>query len=326
MLILSGAEVWRALPMQNAIESQRWAFSALAAKQVDLPLRTPLQLPDQQAVVYFMPAQVAGNLGAKIVSVFPHNRSRRLATVHGLLILIDASTGCPLALMDATTLTALRTGAASGLATDLLARADARTAAIIGSGGQAATQLLAICAVRPIERVRVFSRDPAHVATFIGRLQPQVNAELLPAKTASEAVRAADVVCTATMSTAPVFDGHDLQPGAHVNGVGSFTTEMQEVDCVTVRRAGRVFVDAYASALAEAGDVVIPLRNGVIAAADMVEIGAVVAGVVPVRARGDSDSITFFKSVGVAVQDLTAAGEVLRRARELGLGTEVDLS
>jgi ornithine cyclodeaminase len=323
VLILSAADVRRALPMPAAIASQRRAFAALASGEAVLPLRTPVPTPAEEAVTLFMPARVAGDLGAKVVSVFPRNPARGLETVQGVLLLVDATTGQPLALMDAAQLTALRTGAVAGLATDLLALPDARTAAILGSGVQAGTQLLAVCAVRPIERVRVFSRSPEHVEAFIRRMQPQVQAVLLPASSAAEAVREADVVCAATTSASPVLAGADLRAGAHVNGVGSYTTAMQEVDEDTVRRAGKVVVDNRAAALAEAGDVVIPLRRGLIGADDLVELGAVVAGSHPGRTA--PDAVTFFKSVGLAVQDVAAGAEVLRRARALGLGTEVTL-
>jgi ornithine cyclodeaminase len=323
MLVLSDADVRRALPMRAAIESQRRALASLAAGDAELPLRTPVPVPAADAVTLFMPARVGDELGGKVVSVFPHNPARGLALVQGVVLLIDAETGRPAALLDAASLTAVRTGAASGLATDLLALPAARTAAVVGTGAQAATQLLAVCAVRPVERVRVFSRDPGRVAAFIARMQPEVGAALVPAASPAEAVRGADVICTATTSTTPVFDGRDLGPGAHVNGVGSYTVEMQEVDTATVRRAGRVFVDARTAALAEAGDVVVPLREGVIAEADLIELGGVAVGRQP--GRRSAEEITFFKSVGIAVQDVAAAGEAVRRARELGLGREIDL-
>jgi alanine dehydrogenase len=323
MLVLSDADVRRALPMRAAIESQRRAFASLAAGDAELPLRTPVPVPAADAVTLFMPARVGGELGGKVVSVFPHNPARGLALVQGVVLLIDADTGRPAALLDAASLTAVRTGAGSGLATDLLAAPGARTAAVIGTGAQAATQLIAVCAVRPIERVRVFSRDPGHVAAFIARMQPAVGTALLPVTSPAEAVRGADVVCTATTSATPVFDGRDLGPGAHVNGVGSYTVDMQEVDTATVRRAGRVFVDARTAALAEAGDVVIPLREGIITEADLIELGAVAVGRQP--GRRAAEEITFFKSVGIAVQDVAAAGEAVRRAREFGLGREIDL-
>jgi alanine dehydrogenase len=323
MLILTADNVRRALPMRVAIETQRRAFVALATSQSEVPLRTAVHGPPEGAVTLFMPARVGDEVGAKIVSLFPQNEARGLPRVQGVILVIDPDNGRPAALMDATYLTALRTGAATGVATDLLAVPKARTAAILGTGGQATAQLVAVCAVRPIERVWVYSRRPEHVAAFLAAAQPEVSATLLAAPSVAEAVRQADVVCAATTSSNPVLDGRDLKPGAHVNGIGSYTPEMQEIDTETVRRAGRVFVDSRSAALAEAGDVVIPLRQGVIGESDVVELGAVAAGQHP--GRTSPEEITFFKSVGVAGQDVAAAAEVLRRAREMNLGQQLEL-
>lgn len=323
MLVLSAAEVKRALPMRKAIETQRRAFIGLAAGQAFLPQRLAVPVSAADGVSLFMPARVNQDLGAKIVSVFPHNEGKGIPVVQGLVILIDSQTGQPTALLDGTSLTALRTGAAVGLGTDLLARPDARTGAIIGTGVQALAQLEALCAVRPLEKIWIFSRDPVRVAGFIARMQPTVDAELRPAVSPAEAVRHAVVVCTATPSPTPVFAGTDLQPGCHINGTGSYTLQMQEVDAETVRRAGRVIVDSRSAALAEAGDVVHAIRAGVITEADLVELGEVAAD--QVAGRKDAAEITFFKSVGLAVQDLAAAAEAVRRAREAGLGTEIVL-
>jgi ornithine cyclodeaminase/alanine dehydrogenase-like protein (mu-crystallin family) len=321
VLVLSAEDVRRALSMRAAIDTQKRAFVALATGQAELPLRTAVPVPAESAVTLVMPARVGGDLGAKLVSVFPHNQARGIPLLHGLLVLIDATTGQPAAVMDATYLTALRTGAVSGLATELLAAPEAGTAAILGTGVQAGTQLLAICAVRPIHKVWVFSRDPEHVAAFIARMQPEVAATLTAAPSPNAAVREADVVCAATTSATPIFEGRALRTGAHVNGIGSYTLQMQEVDTETVRRAGRVFVDCRPAALVEAGDAVLPLRAGVIAETDLIELGAVASGQHP--GRTSRDEITFFKGVGIAVQDVAIGGEVLRRAREKGLGTEI---
>ncbi len=308
--------------MRAAIDSQKRAFSSLTTGAATLPLRTAVPVPSQEAVTLFMPARVSDDLGAKIVSVFPKNIAVGLPMIHGLVVMMDSATGQPMALMDATYLTALRTGAGAGAATELLARPDSRTAAVIGTGAQARTQLLAICEARPIERAFIFSRNPDHVQSFIAEMQPLVGATLAVAQSSADAVRDADVICAATTSNTPVFDGARLKPGAHVNGVGSYTLRMQEVDAETIRRAARVFVDTKESALAEAGEVVAAIRQGIISQNDLIEIGAVATGQHPGRAS--PDEITFFKSVGVAAQDVAAAGEALRRARELGLGTEIN--
>ncbi|MBI5080102.1 MAG: ornithine cyclodeaminase family protein [Chloroflexi bacterium] len=323
MLILTADDIRRALPMRAAIDSQKKAYASLVNGNSVLPLRTPVTVPAQNAVTLFMPARVENDLGAKIVSVFPKNVDRNLPMIHGVVILIDSETGVPLALMDATYLTALRTGAGAGAATELLARPDSSIAAIIGSGTQAKTQLLAICEARPITEARIHSPNAQHVSRFIAEMQPQMKAKLIPASSPRDAIINADIVCAATTSTTPVFDGRDLKPGAHVNGVGAYTLQMKEIDNETIRHAKKVFVDSRETTVAEAGDVMDAIQNNVITENDLIEIGAVASG--QVQGRAADGDITFFKSCGIAVQDVAAGGEVLRRARELGLGVEVNL-
>lgn len=323
MLILSADDIRRALPLRAAIDSQKKAYASLTTGNSVLPLRTPVTVPAQDAVTLFMPARVENDLGAKIVSVFPKNISRKLPMIHGVVIMVDSETGMPIALMDATYLTALRTGAGAGAATELLARPDSEIAAIIGSGTQAKTQLLAMCEARPITEARIYSRDAHHVSRFIAEMQPQVKAKLIPTSSSRDAILNADIICAATTSTTPVFNGGDLKEGAHVNGVGAYTLQMKEIDNETIRRAKKVFVDSRETTFAEAGDVMDAIQNKVIAENDLIEIGAVAAG--QVQGRAADGDITFFKSCGIAVQDVAAGGEVLRRARELGLGVEVNL-
>jgi len=323
VLILSATDIRRALPMRAAIDSQKKAYASLATGNSVLPLRTPVTVPTQNAVTLFMPARVENDLGVKIVSVFPKNIDRKLPMIHGVVILIDSENGVPIALMDATYLTALRTGAGAGAATELLARPDSKIAAIIGSGTQARTQLLAICEVRPISETRIYSRDSHRISHFVEDMQPQVKAKLIAAASPREAITDADIVCAATTSLTPVFDGRDLKAGAHVNGVGAYTLQMKEIDNETIHRAKNVFVDSRETTFAEAGDVMDAIQNKVVAENDLIEIGAVAAGQHTGRAA-DGD-ITFFKSCGVAVQDVAAGGEVLRRAREMKLGIEVIL-
>jgi ornithine cyclodeaminase len=227
--------------------------------------------------------------------------------------------------MDGTYLTALRTGAASGVATDLLARPDARVAAIFGAGAQARTQLEAICTVRSIEQVWVYDIDVAAARAYAAQMARRgapIPADIAVADSPAQAVRGADVICTATTSSTPVFADADLKPGVHVNGVGSYTPAMQEIPAETVTRA-RVVVDSRQACLAEAGDLIIPLRQGLITESDIhSEIGEVAAGRIAGR---EASEVTFFKSVGNAVQDVAVAELILRRATELDLGVEVDL-
>lgn len=318
LTLLSATDIQTALPMPAAIAAMKMGLAALSTGQATVPLRAALSVPEHEAVSLFMPAYLPGTgLALKIVSVFPHNAQQGRPIIYGLVVALDPATGEPLALLDGAFLTAWRTGAGSGAATELLARADATLGAVIGCGAQARTQASAIDAARSLAEIRVYAPRPERVQAFISDLQPHVKAKLIATASAAEAVREADVICAATTSSQPVFDGHLLKPGAHVNGIGSYTLQMQEVDVAAVRRS-RLFVDSRASALAEAGDLV-SAQTG---PDDWTELGEVVAGLKP--GRQSPTEITFFKSVGVAVQDVAAASAVLAGAKQLGLGKVVE--
>lgn len=320
--LLSAHDLRAALPMPAAVAAMKAAYALLSTGAAHVPLRTAVPVPAAEAVSLYMPAYLPGTgLGAKIVSVFPHNAQRGLPVVNGLVVVLDAATGVPVALFDGTFLTAWRTAAGAAAGVDVLARPDARLGALIGCGAQGSTLVEAMDCVRPLELIRVFGLSREQVERFVRTRQPAVSARLVAAASADEAVAGADVVCTATTSSTPVFDGQRLKPGAHVSGIGSYTLDMQEVDAATVRRA-RVFIDSRAPILAEAGDLVIPLRAGQTRAEDWTELGEVVAGLKP--GRQSPDDITFFKSVGNAVQDVAAASQALAAARLLGLGQEIE--
>lgn len=328
LLMLSAEEVRKAVPMAEAIEIVKDAFAQLSTGKAHVPLRTQLPVEKHGGVTLFMPAYLSESdaLGAKVVSVFPRNLDRSLPTIFAIVIAVDSETGCPVAIMDGTYLTALRTGAASGAATDLLARKDAKVAAIFGAGAQARTQLLAVCEVRKIEKAWVYDvvreRAEAYVAEMRG-FGP-IPTDLRIASSPEEAVREADVICTATTSSTPVFNGEDLKPGVHINAIGSFTPQMQEVDEITIRRANKIVVDSRSACMAEAGDLIIPISKGIISEKDIyAELGEIAAGLKPGRER--DDEITYFKSVGNAVQDVSVAKRVLEKAREMGLGKEVEI-
>ncbi len=325
--VLSKQDVQQAVPMWEAIETVKGAFAQLSAGKAVVPLRTQLPVDRHEGVALFMPAYLSesDDLGVKIVSVFPRNLKMGLPTIFALVAVVEASTGRPVAVMDGTYLTALRTGAASGAATDLLARKDAKVAAIFGAGAQGRTQLLAVCEVRDIERAWVYDVNPQTAERFAQEMggKGRVPADLRAASSPAEAVREADVLCTATTSRTPVFADADLKPGAHINAVGSFTPEMQEVPEQTVRRA-RIVVGSREASLAETGDLIIPIQKGLIAEdAIYAELGEIAAGTRP--GRETAGEITLFKSVGNAVQDVSVACAVLTRAETLGLGIEVEL-
>jgi ornithine cyclodeaminase len=241
--------------------------------------------------------------------------------INGLVVLLDPATGEPAALADGTFLTAWRTAAGAAAGVDVLARPDARVGALLGCGAVGRAMAVALDCVRPLEVIRVYARTRERLERFVAELQPEVAARLEAAASADEAVDGADVICTATSSAAPVFDGRRLKPGAHVSGVGSYTLEMQEVDAHTISRA-RIFIDARAAVLAEAGDLVIPLRAGQTRAEDWTELGEVVAGLKP--GRPSPEAITFFKSVGNAVQDIAAGAAALGAAKQMRLGQGVE--
>jgi alanine dehydrogenase len=327
MRLLSKEDVRGAITMAQAIEVVKEAFAQLSAGKAVVPLRTPIEVVRHQGTVLFMPAYLerTGGLAVKIVSVFPGNLALGLPTIHALVVVADSRTGQPLAAMEGGYLTGLRTGAASGAATDLLARRQASTAAIFGAGTQARTQLLAICQVRDITRAWVYdvSHDRAEAFVQEMRGQGRIPQDLRIATSPAEAVQDAAVICTATTSSTPVFDGQDLQPGTHINAIGAFTPQMQEVDETTIRRA-KIVVDSREACLAEAGDLIIPLEKGVISEADIhAELGAIVLG--QKAGRECVEEITIFKSVGNAVQDVAVASFVLQEAEKRGLGVEVSL-
>jgi len=325
--VLNSADLRNALPMLEAVAAMKVAFGQLSAGRATLPLRSRIVLPEAAGVTLIMPGLLleTGDFALKVVSIFGQNRLHGLPTIHALVIALDPRTGVPLGLLEGAALTALRTGAGSGAATDLLARPEARTLAIFGSGVQARTQFEAVCAVRQIEAAWVFSPSRDHAQAFATELrrEPWAPPSISVADTPAAAVRGADVICTATTSSTPVFDGRDLRPGTHINAIGGYTPAMQEVDSTTVARA-LVVVDSREASLAEAGDLIVPIRQGLLAADPIhAELGELVNGTQVGRTH--PEQITLFKSVGVAVQDAIAAGRALIRAEQLGLGQVIEL-
>lgn len=320
--VLSAADVRRALPMPAAIEAMRGAFLALHRGDVQLPVRLRMTTPD--GVVLFMPAyDGAGGLGQKVVTVFGGNPARGLPTVNALVTLYDAETGLPRALLEGTTLTALRTGAVAGLATDLLARPDATVLTVFGAGAAAPAQIEAVCAVRSIEQVYLLSQSDS-----AKRLAAQLQASdptrrYTATSNRDEAVRTAHVITTVTTSTTPTFDSAVVQPNTHINGMGSYRPDMQEVDSHLIQRAS-VCVEQRASILEEAGDLIIPSQQGGWSADRIyAELADLVSGTIP--APADPSRLTFFKSCGLAIEDIAAAQAVLATAEREGLGQLIDL-
>ncbi len=329
MLLLNASEVRRALPMRSAVEAMKRAFAALSAGDAIVPHRAVLPVSRHAGVSLVMSSYVDSidrpdqSLAVKVVSLFDGNPGRGLARVQATVLLLEPETGRLEAVLDGAALTAIRTAAASGAATDLLARSESRTLAIFGAGVQARTHIEAVCAVRAIESVRVFSPTPSKVEALVREFsgRTDLDARFVAVRSASEALEGADIVCTTTTSREPIFDDLDIRPGTHINAVGSYVPEVAEVPPETVARA-RVVVDSREAAWIEAGDLIRTLRSGLIDAEHVdAELGELVLGRKP--GRSDPREITLFKSVGVAVQDAVAARSAVDNAREAGLGTEI---
>lgn len=328
MLALSRSDLRRAVPMRDAVELMKTAFMELSAGRAASPLRSVVELGSDRSLMLTMPGFVgaAGAASVKIVSFFADNPSRGLPTIHALVYVIDDVTGVPLGVLEGGFVTALRTGAVSGAATDLLARPESSVLVVIGTGVQGVTQAAAVCAVRPIERIIAVDVSDANLRRFRTTLAadwPEITATIEMTGDSGEAVRQADVICCATTARQPVFSDDDVRPGMHINAIGAFTPEMQEVPPATVARA-YVVVDQVEAILAEGGDLIKPLNDGLIDQAHFAtELGHVAAGDKP--GRSDDQQITFFKSVGNAVQDAVVGRFALDSAQRDGFGTRLDL-
>lgn len=319
MLVLTGTELRRLVPMTDAIASMERAFTALAAGEVLQPQRLILE----NGSLLTMMARWRSDPGTvvKVVSLRPTNRLRSLPTIHAVAIWIGDS-GRPEMLIEGNALTALRTGAASGLATDLLASPDAHVLAIIGSGGQAADQVRAVCAVRPIEEVLIYSPTRENCESLMARLQPELpGVSFSVAASVSDSVGGADVVCCATSAEEPLFQITDVALNAHVNAIGAHRPDLCELPGELLKQARVVAVDQREAALTEAGDIIQATEKRLLIADRLVELGALLADRPLTRPAG----WTVFKSVGVAVQDLAVASLAVERASGLSTILEVPL-
>jgi len=328
-LVLTRAAIQRSLSMREAIDAVRLAFQALSVGHAHAPQRSAVTLA-AEGVALLMPSLLQTTehtaFGLKLVTVMPRNPEHGLSRIYASVLLLDATTGQILAILEGGWLTAMRTGAASGLATELLARPDADVLALFGAGVQAPMQVVTIHTVRPLREVRVVNHSDEHYVQLLETLQSMLGASCPPirrAANAREALHQASLVACATAATAPLFAWRDVFPGAHINAIGAFNPTMCELDAETLANA-RIVVDRREAALAEAGDLIQALATGHIAAPETwSELGDLARGLQP--GRQSSDEVTVFKSVGNAVQDVAVALHVYARARQLGLGVEVDI-
>lgn len=315
-IVVNGTRVREFLPMRECIDAMERAFRALARGRAVVPLRPVVRIPgDAGGALAAMPAYLDDprSLGVKAISVFAGNEGTVHDSHQGAVLFFDPDHGALVAIMDAGAITAVRTAAASAVATRLLARPDANDLAMLGAGVQAHSHLEAMRAVRPVRRVRVWSRTPARAAEFARRYDAS-DLSVTAVATPREAVEQADLVCTVTSAREPVLLGDWLRPGAHLNVVGASVAAAREVDTAAVLRSA-CFVDRRESALREAGDLVIPIRDGALNESHIrAELGEMLEGTSD--GRRTPEEITLFKSVGLAVEDLAAADIVYRRARD----------
>ena len=325
--ILNADTVRRNLPMPDAIRAVRGAYLACSSGRGAAPDRIHIPLPNnthsKHNVALFMPGFIPANtddpgeptaasLVIKTVTVFPGNPSRDLAMNQGALLVVDSDTGCASALMDTATITAIRTAAGSAVGADLLARPDASSMAMLGTGVLGPTHIEAICAVRRIKHVHIWGRTERNAAALAEHATSLTGAKIEVHETADDAVRHADIVCTATPSTVPLFKDASVRPGTHISAVGAFRPTMCEIPPETIFRS-RVYLDQRSSSLVEAGDIIQAVDRGVYDWDRVVgELGEVIDGSKP--GRESNDDVTFFKSVGMSLQDAAAAGVALRNA------------
>ena len=318
-LWLNQEDVHSLLTMPAAIEAVEEAFRQFAAGDAMLPQRVGVGVAKHGGGGAAMPAYVGGDvdgLGVKVVTLFVNNAKVGLPVVNATLLLLDPATGQLRAVMDAGYLTAVRTGAVSGVATRYLARPDASVVTIFGAGVQARKQLEAICAVRPITQALVVDVQPEAANRFIEEMAAMLGITIEATTDVRDAVQAADIIVTATSAHEPIFDGNWVQPGTHINAIGSHAPTMRELDTVIIQRA-KVIADQSVACLAEAGDLIIPIQEGTITDDHIyADLGEIVAGDKP--GRTSDDEITLFKSVGLAIQDVAAASLVYRKALAVG--------
>jgi len=324
ILIINQAEVYQLLPMDECMKAMAEALAALSCGDAVNPLRQVLHLPDKRGLLGIMPSYLEGlnAVGLKAVSVFHNNKGTEYDSHQGAVLVFEAEHGCLQAIIDASAITAIRTAAVSGVATKLLAREDAEELAILGSGVQAHTHVNAMLAARRIGRVRVWSPNPDHVQAFVRNISERHDAVVTPTTNALDTVKGADIVCTTTSAREPVLMGDWLVPGAHINAVGSSIPLARELDTAAVAKS-RLFVDRRESTLNEAGDFLIPKREGIIGDHHIQgEIGEILSG--QVAGRQTKEEITLFKSLGLAVEDIASGHYVYQKALEKGLGTWVE--
>jgi ornithine cyclodeaminase len=326
MRILTRSEIVALLPVVACIDVMEAAMTQVSRREVVLPLRQFMPVPDTKGKLGLMPGYIGdpASFGVKIVSKYERPAGSLHGTHVGAVMLFDATEGLPLALLEGGSLTAIRTSAASALATRALARPDATRLALLGCGEEAHHHLESMLAVRPINQVLVWGRSADKAAAFVAHNPVRAGVHIAVADSVAQALAEADIVCTVTSATAPFLEGRWIQPGTHLNLVGSAIPTTAEVDSEAVARS-RFYVDYRLSALAQAGELLTAIKEGVVTEDHIIgEIGEVLLGAKPGRVA--RDDITIYKSLGVTAQDLAAAHFVFEEAKRRGIGREIDLA
>ncbi|MDI6869178.1 MAG: ornithine cyclodeaminase family protein [Coprothermobacterota bacterium] len=326
LLFIRGQEISQILTMTEAIKAVEDGFLSLYQGKVLMPQRTVMNTGINGSTLLTMPVLVESNspsMAVKVITVYPQNPVLfSLPAIQGLVILYDPEKGKPLAIIDGAALTAIRTGAAGGVAAKYLAREDSKTVTLFGVGAQGETQLEAVCTVCLIKKAFIITNNDPRERPFLEKMKEKLGIELILTGDKKSALEQSDIVITATNSRTPLFDGRWVKPGTHITAIGSYKPDFRELDTETIKRS-RIFVDSLDAAKEEAGDLIIPVSEGAITWDSVAgEIGAVIAGEIP--GRKSEEEITLFKSVGLAVQDAVVAQEIYRRALKAGLGTKLD--
>jgi len=327
--VLNAEQMQKALAMQEAIAASKTAALLYSTGKAFIPLRANLAVPEyngQSLYMYgYVPEEKA--LGVKIVSVYPDNITKGLNSVPATMLLLNAKTGEVCCILDGTLLTRIRTGALAGAATDVLARKDSKTFALFGTGGQALSQLEAVLTVRPIELVKVYDVDIDRATQFAQKAGQHFahknNLKIFAVHSPEHAIMDADIITTVTTASQAVFDGKLVKEGAHINGVGSYTPTMSEIDEYIVTHS-KVYVDTLDGALKESGDLLKPIQKNLFSSQQVQgELGLVLAGTV--KGRESEEEITFFETTGSAVFDLVTAQHIYLAALKQKMGTSVDI-
>lgn len=327
LVILDRHEVVRLLPMNECVDVMARALATVARGNAILPLRPMIRLPDSPNIFALMPAYLGDpkSVGVKVLTVFPVNHGTPIDAHQGAVLLFEAEHGRLLAILDATTVTAIRTAAVSAVATRRLAREDAEDVAILGAGIQGRMHLEAMAIVRPVRQAQIWSRTTEHARALSHWAREHLGIHADVCSTPAQAVERASIVCTTTASPTPVLEGAWLRPGTHVNAVGACIPTARELDTDAVRRS-RLYVDRRESALNEPGDILCPLKEGAIEKSHIIaEIGELLLEDGSRLGRQTDDDITLFKSLGLAIEDLAAAHHVYGKASAEGAGSWIAL-